>query len=134
MTSGPSDFIEVPSFRKQVDRMRPEIQLIVRLALTEILAKEGLSLARTSWLRFVGEGVWEFRIGRSFKAVYSKAGIEEYSHNSNLKVLLRIFCSFDDNRILLFGCYDKQRHSDGRRQANAIRAAKEELLTLKRIK
>jgi hypothetical protein len=34
----------------------------------------------------------------------------------------------------LLGCYDKQRHSDGKRQANAIRSAKEELLTLKRIR
>jgi len=134
MISGPAELIEVPSFRKQLDRLRPELQLLVKLALTEILAKEGLSLASSSWLRFVGDGVWEFRIGRSFKAVYSKSGIEGYKHNSNLKVLLRIFCSFDGNSILLLGCYDKQRHSDGRRQANAIRAAKEELLTLKRIR
>jgi len=134
MTSGPAELIEVPSFRKQLDRLRPELQLLVKLALTEILAKEGLSLASSSWLRFVGDGVWEFRIGRSFKAVYSKSGIEGCKHNSNLKVLPRIFCSFDGNSILLLGCYDKQRHSDGRRQANAIRAAKEELLTLKRIR
>lgn len=133
MTSGSAALIEVPSFRKQLDRLRPELQMLVKLALTEILAKEGLSLASSSWLRFVGDGVWEFRIGRSFKAVYSKAGIEEYEHNSKLKVLLRIFCSFEGNRILLLGCYDKQRHSDGKRQAKAIRSAKEELLTLKRI-
>jgi putative component of toxin-antitoxin plasmid stabilization module len=134
MTFGPVILIEVPAFSKHLDKLRPELQLVVKLALTEILAKEGLSLASSSWLRFVGDGVWEFRIGRSFKAVFSKAGIDEYSHNSNLKVLLRIFCSFEGNIILLLGCYDKQRHSDGKRQANAIRSAKEELLTFKRIR
>lgn len=133
MTSGPTVLVEGPTFGKQLDRLRPELQLLVRLALTEILAKEGLSLASSSWLRFVGDGVWEFRIGRTLKAVYSKAGIEEFP-STNVKVLLRVFCNFDGNRILLLGCYDKQRYSDGRRQAKAISAAKEELLTLKRIK
>lgn len=133
MTSGPAVLIEGPAFGKQLDQLRPELQLLTKLALTEILAKEGLSLASSTWLRFVGDGIWEFRIGRSLKAVYFKAGIEEFS-STNVKVLLRIFCNFDGNRILLLGCYDKQRHSEGRRQARAIRAAKEELLTLKRIR
>ena len=133
MTSRPTVLIESPSFGKQVNRLPQELQLIAKLALIEILSREGLALANSNWLRYLGDSVWEFRIGRSIKAVYSKAGIEDKPPVSRSKVLLRIFCHFEENKVILLGCYDKQKYSDGRRQANAIRAAKEELLTFRRM-
>lgn len=60
MTSGPTVLIEGPAFGKQLDRLRPELQLLTKLAITEILTKEGLSLASSSWLRFVGTGFGNF--------------------------------------------------------------------------
>lgn len=133
MTSRLNVLIESPGFGKQVNRLPQELQLIAKVALIEILSKEGLALASSNWLRYVGDSVWEFRIGRSIKAVYSKAGIEDKPPASRSKVLLRIFCHFEENKVILLGCYDKQKYSDGRRQANAIRTAKEELLTFRKM-
>ena len=101
------------------------------LAIMEILRVEGIGLARSTWLSSVGDGVWEFRIGKSFKAVYSKAGLEGMGKSSKSPILIRVFCAFHHESIILIGCFDKQRYGAGRRQANAIRDAKSDWLTFR---
>lgn len=134
MSSAHNQVVQLPNFKRQFRSIDERAQAIVLLAITEILSVEGIDLAKTNWLSFVGDGVWEFRIGKTFKAVYSKAGLEFMGKSSKSPLLIRVFCAFDQELIYLLGCYDKQRFGAGRRQVSAIRDAKNEWLTIKEKK
>lgn len=111
----------------------PRTRVVVEAAMQEILARKGLGLATGSWLRSLGSGLWEFRIGKSFKAVFSKSGIPNPSSETNEPILIRVFCSFENEEILLLGIYDKQRNGPGRKQDQAIEKARKQLLQFKGI-
>jgi hypothetical protein len=119
------------SFRNQVESLNISHQNILLWALKEILGRQGLALARSTWLKSIGGSLWEFRIGPSSKAVESKAGVPPGETMPQTKVLLRVFCSFQKQQIIIHGCFDKQRYGPGKRQDAAIRRARESLLTFK---
>jgi hypothetical protein len=52
-------------------------------------------------------------------------------NTKNMKILIRVFCSFEEEGILLLGCYDKLRHGGDRPQNNAINKARSLLLTFR---
>lgn len=124
-------FADPVSFRNQVESLNTSHQNILLWALKEILGRQGLALARSTWLKSLGGSLWEFRIGPSSKAVESKAGVPPGETMPQTKVLLRVFCSFQNQQIIIHGCFDKQRYGPGKRQDAAIRRARESLLTLK---
>jgi hypothetical protein len=124
-------FADPVAFKNQVESLNPIHQDLVLRSLKEILGAQGLELARSTWLKSLGGSLWEFRIGPSSKAVESKAGLLSDENVPQTKVLLRVFCSFQKNQIVIHGCYDKQRYGSGKRQNAAIRRARESLLTLK---
>jgi hypothetical protein len=124
-------FAEPVAFKNQVESLNPIHQELVMRSLKEILGAQGLKLARSTWLKSLGGSLWEFRIGPSSKAVESKAGLLSDENVPQTKVLLRVFCSFQKNQIVIHGCYDKQRYGSGKRQNAAIRRARESLLTFK---
>jgi hypothetical protein len=113
------------------ERLPPEIQSVVRGLLLEVLAVKGMALASDSLLKAVGSGLWEFRIGRNLKSVLKAAGIALPHNAKNRKVLVRVFCSFEDEGILLLGCYDKLRNGSDRAQNIAIQNARSLLLTFR---
>jgi hypothetical protein len=119
------------SFRNQVESLNISHQNILLWALKEILGRQGLALARSTWLKSIGGSLWEFRIGPSSKAVESKAGVPPGETMPQTKVLLRVFCSFQKQQIIIHGCFDKQRYGPRKRQDAAIRRARESLLTYK---
>lgn len=82
----------------------------------------------------LGNGLWEFRIGRNMKGVLKSQGVELSSDVTNRKILIRIFCSFEQDGILLLGCYNKLRSGGGRAQNVAINKARALLLTYRRDK
>jgi len=47
--------------------------------------------------------------------------------------LIRVFCSFEKEEILLLGIYDKQRNGLGRKQDQAMQNARKALLQFKGI-
>lgn len=124
-------FADPVAFKNQVESLNPIHQELVMRSLKEILGAQGPKLARSTWLKSLGGSLWEFRIGPSSKAVESKAGLLSDENVPQTKVLLRVFCSFQKNQIVIHGCYDKQRYGSGKRQNAAIRRARESLLTFK---
>ena len=124
-------FADPVSFRNQVESLNTRDQNLLLWALKEILGRQGLALARSTWLKSLGGSLWEFRIGPSSKAVESKAGVPPDETMPQTKVLLRVFCSFQKQQIIIHGCFDKQRYGSGKRQSAAIRRARESLLTFK---
>ncbi len=132
MSAGPLKAIETIAFGKQLENLRDPVRVVVWVAIKTILLDEGMDLANGNWLKYVGDGVWEFRIGKSVKAVNSKAGFQSNEQFANFSLLIRVFCGFEDSVVVLLGCYDKQRYSGGKRQSAAINSAKHELLTYRR--
>jgi hypothetical protein len=101
------------------------------LALEQILRRHGLLLAKSTWLKYLGSSLWEFRVGPSSKAVESKAEALYFEKIPFTKVLFRVFCNFQNNEIIIHGFYDKKRFGTGKRQNEAIQKARESLLTYK---
>ena len=129
MSTGPLRAVETIAFGKQLENLPVPVQVVVLVAIETILLDQGMDLANGNWLKYARDGVWEFRIGKSVKAVYSKAGFPHSEQVANFSLLIRVFCGFEDGLVVLLGCYDKQRYSGGKRQSVAIDSAKRELLT-----
>jgi len=125
--------VDRASFTREMKNLPPSTRAVVEVAMQRILARLGLTLATGNWLRSLGSGLWEFRIGNSFKAVFSKSEIPSPSRANNEAILIRVFCSFEKEEILLLGIYDKQRNGSGRKQDQAIQNARKLLLQFKGI-
>lgn len=121
-------------YLRQLKTLSPEDQSLVRLLVLEILGVKGMGLARSHWLKPLGAGLWEFRIGRNLKGILKSEGIEFASSLANRKILIRVFCSFEKDGILFLGCFNKLRSGGGRAQNLAINKAKALLLTYRREK
>lgn len=119
------------AFANQVKSLNPKHRAVLIMALEHILGRYGLNLAKSSWLRYLGSSLWEFRVGPSSKAIESKSEAPFDDVVPFTKVLIRIFCSFQNNQIVILGCYDKSRFGSGKRQHEAIQKARESLLTFK---
>jgi hypothetical protein len=119
------------TFAKQVKNLNPNHRAVLIMALEHILGRYGLKLAKSPWLRYLGSSLWEFRVGPSSKAIESKAEAPFDDIVPFTKVLIRIFCSFQNNQIVIHGCYDKSRFGSGKRQNEAIQKARDSLLTFK---
>lgn len=128
------DLLYSEEYLRQLKNLSPEDQSIVRLLVLEILGGKGMGLASSHWLKPLGAGLWEFRIGRSMKSVLKSEGVELSSAVTNRKILIRVFCSFEQDGILLLGCYNKLRSGGGRAQNLAINKARALLLTYRRDK
>jgi hypothetical protein len=124
-------FADPEGFKNQVESLNSVHQDLLLRSLKEILGAQGLALARSIWLKSLGGSLWEFRIGPTSKAVESKAGLLSDETVPQTKLLLRVFCSFQNNQVVIHGCYNKQRNGSGKRQSAAIRRARESLLTFK---
>jgi hypothetical protein len=121
-------------YLRQEKDLPVEVQIVVRSLVLEVLVKEGMSLASSNWLKPLGNGLWEFRIGRNLRSALKSAGVELPSRITNRRILIRVFFAFEEGRILLLGCYNKLRFGGGRPQNLAINKARELLLTFRREK
>lgn len=125
-------FIDESTFIKHIKDLRSVHQLITQLAIEHVLASDGLALAKTQWLKSLGSGLWEFRIGPSINSVLKYALAEPTGQQGNLKILVRVFVAFKDDEIILISCFDKLRHGGGKRQSKAIDEARSLLLNYRR--
>lgn len=74
----------------------------------------------------LGEGLYEFRVRRSLRAILAEAGIPipDDLRGADRQVLLRVLCTFHGKKIvLLYSGYDKLRDPSPKRQAKEIKAA-----------
>jgi hypothetical protein len=118
-------------YLRQEEDLPVLIQQVVRLLVINILITGGPALAKTTWLKPLGQGLWEFRIGGNVDSVLKRAGVESSSRLGSQKLLIRVFCAFEADGILLIGCYNKLRFGGGRAQSLAITRARKVLLTFR---
>jgi hypothetical protein len=118
-------------YLRQEEDLPVLIQQVVRILVINVLIGGGPGLAKTSWLKPLGQGLWEFRIGGSMNSVLARAGISSTPSFGNQKLLVRVFCAFEDEGVLLIGCYNKLSLGGGRPQSLAITRARKVLLTLR---
>ena len=97
-------YFDEDRFIRSVKELPQDTQVLIKIAIRHILTKQGLSLARTPWLKSLGGGLWEFRIGPSAKAVVSKAGDSSARLARNSKVLIRVYCTFTNDQMLCLEC------------------------------
>jgi len=104
-----------------LDALTPSKRRAVAGALGEILEHEGPSVCGTIWGRWLGRGLFEFRIARP--SAPELGG----------KLLLRVFChAYGDKIVLLLGAYDKGRHDKASHQARQIAIARRRLEDFRR--
>ncbi len=91
-----------------------------------MLSIRGIDLARTEWLKALGEGLHEFRVRHDAEEVARMFGgdVPEVDGQSE-KVLLRVFVHFYGQKVvLLLGGYDKGDDPKERRQQREIAEAR----------
>jgi hypothetical protein len=118
----------------QVKPLEPEVLIIVESLINQVLVVEGMNLASSSWLLALGGGLWEFRIGQSYRSALKTAGVMDVSFVRHRKILIRVFCAFEPEGLLLLGCFNKLKSGGGRAQNLAISRAKDLLLTYRRMR
>lgn len=111
-------------------------QVLVDAAVTEILAPLGIDICKTEWGKALGQGLYEFRIRRNLNEIINwgrPPDEHRFIDGGDGPRLLRIFCTFHGNRIvLLFQGYDKQRDPSSLRQRREISIARKHLGEWKR--
>ena len=114
-------FVQLPEYE----------QAVLEAALVNVLGVLGKDTCRSEWCKPLKGGLYEFRVRRSLHSILSEAGKslpEDLRGGVDRRVLLRVFCTFHGDRIvLLLGGYDKKRDPSPKRQNREIRAARREL-------
>jgi putative component of toxin-antitoxin plasmid stabilization module len=105
----------------------------LRGAVLRLLARRGLSLVGTEWLKPLGAGLHEFRIRHDAQTIQRMfGGVPDEVAPPQGKVLLRVFVHFHGDRaILLLGGYDKGTSPKSRRQQREIAEARRLLAQFK---
>ena len=118
------DAADAHLFAKQLNSMQNEDSELVQVAIRQLLVVAGLDLMGTDWLKKVAPELWEFRIGKTSTAVFSKIGLAPPEGFRPRRILVRVFCSFQNGRIiLLLSIYDKGRDPTAKRQRREIEKA-----------
>lgn len=89
-----------------------------------------MDVLATEWGKPLGQGLAEFRVRRSLEAIFREAcaSVPDDVAGSDRRVLLRVFCAFHGDRVvLLLGGYDKGRDPSGKRQQKEIARARKVL-------
>ncbi len=114
-----------------------ELSAFQRQALDEALrlrlARDGIDLARSEWLKALGTGLHEFRVRHTAAEIAEMFG----GNPPNVQhppeaILLRVFVHFHGNRIvLLMAGYDKGADPSAKRQGREIARARKLLTQFK---
>ncbi len=108
----------------------PETKFVaLDAALRLVLSERGLDLARTEWLKPLGEGLHEFRVRHDGDEIRRMFGDEKVVRGRRReRILLRVFVHFHGSRVvLLLGGYDKGKDPSERRQKREIGRARKYL-------
>lgn len=116
-------------FTKWYEKLDEYDQAVVHTAITKILQPMGMDIAGTEWGKPLGGGLYEFRIRLALSTLANRGEAEGDKENpppwKDRKVLMRIFCTFHGDRIiLLFQGYDKGKDPSDKRQQREIKKAK----------
>lgn len=99
---------------------------VLTAAFDHVLTVHGIDICAGEWGKPLGKGLYEFRIRRSLNAILTLAGLDAATiHGADRSVLLRVFCTFHGDRIvLLLHGYDKLRDPSPKRQQKEIAKAR----------
>lgn len=115
-------------FTKWFEKLDDYDQAVVDAAIRAILEPMGMDIAGTEWGKALGGGLYEFRVRLSLSALVHRGEAEaegDYPAWKDRKVLLRIFCTFHGNKIvLLFQGYNKGKDPSLKRQQREIKKAR----------
>ncbi len=102
-------------------------------AIRLVLSERGIDLAKTEWLKALGQGLHEFRVRHDADEIARMLGREtDGLKAAPEKVLLRVFVHFYGGRVvLLLGGYDKGKDPKPRRQQREIERARRLLVQFK---
>lgn len=104
-------------------------------ALNHVLAVRGIELARTEWLKPLGEGLHEFRARHTAEEIAHMFADEppELHLAQGASILLRVFVHFHGQHVvLLLSGYNKQADTSERRQQREIATARSHLVAWRR--
>jgi putative component of toxin-antitoxin plasmid stabilization module len=102
-------------------------------ALRVVLAQRGLDLARTEWLKALGDGLHEFRVRHDADEIRQMFGGQGARVRPRERILLRVFVHFHGSRVvLLVGGYDKGKDPGERKQQREIGRARKNLADWRR--
>lgn len=100
-------------------------QAVVAAAIEHVLEVHGIDICSGSWGKSLGEGLYEFRIGTSLSALLKGSPDYEESPGEDKKVLVRVFCAFQGEKIvLLHHGYNKGKDPSKKRQQKEIKTAR----------
>lgn len=113
---------DVPVLRWLREELTPAKRRALGHAMNEVLQLLGVGVCATKFGKHLGEGLFEFRLGRDLRE------IAPVGETDSGKLLLRVFCHAHGNRlILLVDGYDKGEHPSPRRQNAEITLARARL-------
>ena len=120
-------------FTVWVDKL-PETKFVsLDAALRIVLSERGLDLARTEWLKPLGEGLHEFRVRHDADEIRRMFAGDQARGRRRERILLRVFVHFHGTRVvLLLGGYDKGKDPSERRQQREIGQARKYLADWRR--
>ena len=109
-------------FASWLNRLSEAKFVALDAAIRLVLSERGLDLARTEWLKPLGEGLHEFRVRHDADEIEQMFGDLESRGRPRQPILLRVFVHFHGSRIvLLLGGYDKGRDPSDKRQEREIK-------------
>lgn len=104
----------------------PEYEQAVLIAAIEnVLAVYGIDICAGEWGKPLGEGLYEFRVRKSLRTILAGAGVDSDAAGADRSVVLRVFCTFyGDKIVLLYHGYNKRADPSGKRQQREIKKAR----------
>jgi len=119
---------------KWIDGLSDQKAEAVIVALQEVLAVNGISLASGGWLKPLGGGLYEFRIRHSKNEIQAMYKVANWDLVGRAEaILLRVFVAFEGEKlIVLLGAYDKGKNDKQGFQQAQIEIARKRLRDWKR--
>lgn len=101
-------------------------QAVLVAAIETVLQRYGIDICSGEWGKPLGEGLYEFRVRKSLRTILAGAGLEESdAPGADRAVLLRVFCTFHGDKIvLLYHGYNKRKDPSAKRQQREIAKAR----------
>ena len=115
-------------FLKWFGALSPHEQAAVDAVIKEVLTPLGIDICQSAWGKPFKDGLYELRIRKlppPSRTYFQGLQPTDHPLQPHRQVLLRIFCTFYGDRVvLLFQGYDKRKDPSKRRQEREIRTAR----------
>lgn len=125
MTSWSVEY-EGDAFERFVLSLPAYEQAVLIAAIEQVLQVHGIDICSGEWGKPLGGGLYEFRVRKSLRSILASAGTDVQDESAGSRsVLLRVFCTFHGQRIvLLYHGYNKKSDPSQKRQQREIAKAR----------